>query len=664
MNSKTKRIVIWSVALAVIAAIVIAFIVLLHSVTHPDITKNQWADMLQEHFGYVCDDIAGNGDEEANGRYIAITSMRVLGEERLQHMSPGGTDEDALVDLAVKKKLISKGKLKSGMSEKEAERLIGKLMDFYCSDKYYPQYLNAVYAENVLDATGWTMDSHSDDYGTIIINSPEPIEPGDILLVKNEWGIAFARKVYTSDDRGNQKYVVTTGAVSDAKEVVQEASFSGVGDFSYLLAQTGGKKKSQTNLPVGSSLVSAKQPTAMLCADYPALLTAGNQVINTTASSPSIDLEIEFEIGIDNEGEVSYSITPRINGDFFNPQIPFLGVSSDSALDDFIDLLDSDVDLSGGSKYGFGAEASVNGTLSFQDLTITASGYVDTVNPLNPQNYVDTNVSADIEISAGVSGEMEGTMRVFTMPVPVATNGIFFTQFSVYLVVGADGEVTATYGLEGAHMGMSLSAVRGLQTRHEHDDDDFDITANAGFHVGARCELKVSLLMILPICDPCVDVMAGGSAEVLETRSGYEQYPPCVDLKLFAPTIELKGHNEEDSLAYLLIDFLGIEDTIVIIDDDYAYKRLWGKQVHIEKNLDGTTTSIKGDVRQCTRISKEDLEEVIQEKLNEALAEKAEQAAQKVEEKKEQIVQEAEEKFMNWLQKKLEEWLQKNCGGC
>lgn len=652
MDSKTKRIVIWSVGLAVIAVISIAVTGIIYNITHPDITKRQWADLLKERFDYVCESTP-NEDDEANGRYIALTSMQVLGEEKLRHLSPAGTDEDALVDLAVKKKLISKGKLKSGMSEKEAEKLIDRLMDFYFSDKYYPQYVETTYADNVLDCTDWTMDTHSEDYGTIIINAEEPIEVGDVLLVKNEWGIALARKVYSCEDRGNQKYVLGTSAISDLSEAVRETSFSGVGDFSYVSALAGGNQKSRADTPAGPALVSAKQPAATLCAGYPALLTANTQVLQGSAASPSINLSIDFEIGVDKEGELDYSITPRINGEFFNPKIPFLGVSKNSAWDDFIDLINQDVSFGADNKYDWDAGVALEGNITFSDLVITASGYVDTVNPLNPNNYVDANVSSDIEISAGINGEIEGTMRIFTMPVPVATNGLIFTQFSVYLVVGADGEITATYALEGAQMGMTLSANRGIQTRHGVDDTDFDITAAAGFHAGARCELNVSILACLTICDPCVDIMGGGSAEVLERHSGYEQYPPCVDLKLFAPTIELKGHNSESSLAYMLIDFLGIEDTVVIVDDDYAYKRFFGAQQHLEENPDGSITKIKGDVRQCTRISKEDLAEVIKEKATEALAEKAEEAATK-----------AREEAENWLQKKIDEWLQKNCGNC
>lgn len=194
--------------------------------------KNAWDALLKEGFGRESTpSIAGVG--EVTGEYIAETIYEAFDEKRIAILA-GEEGYDNAVEFAVENGIISRSQVHSVFNEEAARKALQKAWDLYTSDQMYPEYEEIVYKENVVETYDWDVTIDDDNMsGATVITATAPKE-GEILLLKDEYGIVKARKVAQVTDNGSGSYDLELVEVEDISEIAEEISFSGFVDFSSL----------------------------------------------------------------------------------------------------------------------------------------------------------------------------------------------------------------------------------------------------------------------------------------------------------------------------------------------------------------------------------------------------------------------------------------------
>lgn len=665
MNSKWKTAIIWIIGIGVLALIV--FVGMRDTIDrqmNPDITKAEWLSMLEDQFGTAYAEEDGDLDELVDGRFIAISSMTVLGEDRLKSITDEEINDSTMINIAVEKDVVSRKSLNRSFSRDDAGEVIAKLLELYGDPEYYPTYYEPQYKGGVVDITSFVVSDYNSDYTTFTIPRSEDadINNGNIVLIRNEYGIAEARKVIASTDNGDGTVSISATEVDDASDVMESVSFSGAADFSYLknfvVDENDSANGESASVDTGKTYASVGSPLLLTQTVYAADGGLWERLTEKTAiqgseTSPYMDFSITIQHRTDEQGDDRWKSTLRYNGETLNPKLfevkkDYQPESDDAHKIDFTEGTWISGDEGKGLNVNIDSKTEL--TIAFKNFSVTASGYAEWLDPGDEKNNIDVNVNSDIEITGKIETMAEGRYPLVTVPVPIAvTGGIVSIDFTLYMIVGLDGEVSFTYEINGAHAGMNISTKNGFVIRHGHESTNLSIDLNIEGYAGVRPEVAVCVLEEFKLVDPCMDVTAGASAETLDKHEGFEDYPPCIQLKAYAPTIKLKGHNSESTLAWKIINLLGVDDSVDIIDADYAYSHFFGKQLHIEEELDGSMNVLEGGEEVCTHITQEELSDVLEEKVQEE-------------------VDNQKQKFNEWIERKIEEWLNQwlaeNCGGC
>lgn len=234
MSEKGQKIFKWVVWILLIVGLSFSCYRWVDKLMNPDITKTEWMSLLGSKIDR--DYTEGHGDEIVTGRDVAVLSMKALGEKRLKYLIDGELTDEKLIDLADELDIVNKNKLDKTYNEKEAEKVLSDLLDYYSDPETYPVYDETEYSDNVIFTNGLDIEVSNDDSGIATITSTgAKLEPGKILLIKNEHGIAEAKKVVSCENSdGENEYIVTMEEIDSLSEVASHFSFSGCSDFSYL----------------------------------------------------------------------------------------------------------------------------------------------------------------------------------------------------------------------------------------------------------------------------------------------------------------------------------------------------------------------------------------------------------------------------------------------
>ncbi len=540
-------------------------------------------------------------------------------------------------------------------------------MNLYCGVESFPEYCSIRLEDNVVDGTGWEINSHNDDYSSLTMpKSAFSGNVGDIILVRDDYGIAVPLTIENIDDTNSDVVNISTSEVDEDAMIIEAVEFSGYGDFSYLSnnASSDANESDGTAAAPIDAFNMYGQPV-MMCASMPAVAmaewfethieeTAEKTAIQVTGATPSANIDITVQYRENEQGDGRFAITPRINGAFFDPKIG-KGYKKE-------DLVPSDedrgsVDFTDGAditdNINLNIDSKVKGTIRLKNLSVTADGYFEWLNPGDEKNRVNVYVNSDIECNLEIKSGIEGRFKLVTIPVPIAsTGGSVSVDITFYMVIGLDGSVKFTYEIEGGHVGIEVSVADKTVTPVKScKSKNFDVEANVSLEAGVRAVVDVNVCNKYDLCDPYVEIKAGASAETLEKKEGFENLPPCVALKLYCPLIRVGAHYGESTFAYKMLNFIGwaSKDSFEIIDADKAYRNYWGKQLHVEFDENGKLTAMQGGEEVCTHVKKEELEEKLKEKAEDEI---------------DDIKDEAERRLLDKVEEMLEEWLEKNCGGC
>lgn len=677
MSEKGQKIFKWIVW--IVLAIYIGFSIfdIYHNINNPSISEKRVTEIVYEKVGG--DRVTkntGSSSKKATGRYTTIAIVDALGESNIDFLSgESNLSEEEIVKLAVDNSIIDKKQVDKNVSEDEACEIVDKVLRAYFTLDNYPEKFNVTYSSDVIEMPDAIYSNFSEDDDVITISSDVMPEVNQIILPRDQFGIAKPRRVSSITELEDGSYQVSVEKLKDPEELYSELDFSGKADFSYLLAA--GDNAPTENLEVGSidkrhfwdpvEVYAAEPKVYKTKAD---IETGGKISAKDKNGSGELSYNAYLKIKDEDSNETKFAVTKNNKG-----KLKLEAVRNDFTLEGehaAKTAEDYAKEAAEGKDDKFESEATVTDSFSYKvklsDLQIAAS-YCN--KGKKEDKYVDVRVTSDVELYWMVEGKFEGKIPITELEVPIkSTLGLVSVNLRLYLVVDASGQVSLVYEMDDVYAGMRVDC-HGFTTPHgrNYEKDRLSLNAKVTASIGLCGETAVTVgdwfdLAEKDLVDPGIEVKMNASAETLSNNEGFEDYPQCVQTSLYGPTVTFDISAGEDSTLYWFLDLFNLtaKASYDFITEDNAP---WKKEYHIETELDGEVNSIEGDKDYCTHIKLEDEDEIDPAELAKKRAEEAKRRAEEAARKK---LEEARRKALEELEKAIEEaiekWLEENCGGC
>lgn len=658
------------------------------------ITREEWMMQLSDGFGdpSIVSSVKDGGNP-ATGEYAAITAMDAIGEDRLAYLTEEEITAQTKLNLALQYGVIEEKELDKNISSETANEIIVKALDLYCSPDYYPEYFEVETKTDVVNADRWNISEYNEESQIITATiSGDAPEVGEVIMFTNEYGIAQARYVSKVNDNGAGVYTIQVSNVEDVSEIFDEISFSGTSDFDYLV---GNKTPGQDEYESGEVQEEARgfnNPfvvTTYAAESEPLLLAEREWFEDKTALKKETNGEDTKKCDIEFNVEISDTVK---SGKETGKVTSYISVKADGITKKYKYSIDDsgkesftvDVSEDGLPSFAFSEndkkaksndtsyikdEMGVKANIKMTGFGVCTSGYYQWADPDDSKNFVEVLASAEkVNISSAAKLSFEDKYKIGSIPIPIAaTAGVISIDLNVYLVVGADGELTLWYEIDDPYVGVNVSTANGFKPLHGCSKEDAGVRAKIELNGGFIGEAAVMVLETVDLADPGADIRAYASASTIDVKDTYklkDDYlgTTCIELKAQAPVVKLSASAGQDSLLYSLLDTLKVDASYDLIKKDSDNRFLKKLTYHVEYEDDGTVTVTKLEEGKkhedvCTHIEKktkieleaegikDDIEDEIDKKVNEA-----EEAAKR---RIEKMIEDA-----------IEKWFEENCGGC
>lgn len=530
------------------------------------VTEFQWFSMLADSFGDAeLLNKSFDSNKKVKGKDAVVSAIDELDAEWLVSFigKEDFCDEDCIA-LAVKNDIITPSYLTKYLTVEEAKEVILNTMGVYFDPQNYPKYFDMKTIVPNYDADNWDIQEIDEENSTITAFIDEVPEVGGVVIYRDEYGIAKAKYIDDIDEEKSGLYKIKLTEVEDLSEIMETVSFSGAGDFSYLIGREHDKpeKAEQNNsLTNGVACVINPMEVAYDWGSYTALDE------ESITKCDSIELKISIGTdGIKTEGEIKNGRkTDKITCEYWSPE----------------------------EKKDMNISAAVS--LKLEGISICASGYYQWADPGDEKNNVSVRASAD-KVSLNVVGKVDykDKIEVWSYPIPVApTGGVISVDFVVYLVFSAKGEVTVEYGIKNPYVGVGISVGEGL--KYEHGSDGKFCELSTKMELSTKLVLEPDVKLVgFNIMAPAIDIEAVADITPVVAGDNYEYKPEyslyCSEMKIQAPIVKLRITGETDSLASRIVKKIKMETTIDLIQkdapDDALFKP-WKKIFHLEIDNDG-----------------------------------------------------------------------------
>lgn len=701
MSERGQKIFKWVVWLVIIALFVVKVISLATMVKEAGtlmsdgpVTRDIWMEQLSDGFGdpNIATKVQ-NGDEPATGEYAAITAMDAIGEERLAYLTEEEINSQTKIDLALQYGIVDEKTLDKDISSDTANEILIKALDLYCSPEYYPEYFEVETKTEVGNADRWNNLEYNEEAQTITADiTGEAPEVGEVIMFTNEYGIAQAKYVTQVNDNGAGEYTLGVAKVEDVSEIFDEISFSGSADFDYLVGNKTPGQEEYGSSGVQEEAKAFSNPfvtTVYAAENEPILLAEWEWFEDKTALKKEASGDDTKKCDIEFNVELTDTVK---NGKETAQVTSYISVKADGVTKKYKYEIDDqgkekfsvDVSSDGLPSFAFSEndkkaksndtsyikdEMGVKANIKMEGFGVCTSGYYQWADLDDSKNFVEVLASADkINISSAAKLSFEDKYKIGSIPIPIAaTAGVISIDLNVYLVVGANGELTLWYEIDDPYIGVNVSTANGFKPLHGCSNEDVGVRAKVELNGGLIGEAAVMVLETVDLADPGADVRAYASASTIDVKDTYklkDEYlgTTCVELKVQAPVVKLSATAGEDSLLYALLDTLKVEASYDLVKKDSDNRFLNKLTYHVEYEDDGTITVTKLESGKkhedvCTHIEKKtkvELEaEGIKEDIEEEIDKKVDEAEEAAKRKIEQMIEDA-----------LNKWLEENCGGC
>lgn len=559
-------------AVGVIICFVIAFIILLtirlvssqNTVKSPkegDVSCKVWLKMLCEQFGIenenqqmLKEDLDLEMEEPASGWFIAITSMRAIGEASLQIYLD--TEQELkqvdYLNLALKLKLIKREQLRSGFTKKECEKVLEKLVELQYDELWKSDYAKIQYEDNVikLEDAQILQKSQTEDSISVTKEVLEDISEGTVIIYAPDGsGYKIAKKVKEVLADGTLLLVdaeldeaISSAVVSEKKQVEFE-------DF----LQYGGFTLDNTASTMSTVIVNKESLQVQKL----------SKSVSASVKSKGYTIGIEQESEPNNEGKYELKVLIQNNN---------TGISASKK------LVSQDIGE-------FFTKSSVKITVG--ELEVASQLNYDRKGVAYSNLKLLGNSKLEVDATVGTNENKipikeDNTIPLVELPIPIA-DGIAVVDIKFCLVFTAEGSIKITAELpynvgvtyNRGNLGNKLQGMNctGKLTQN------FSIQTTGQANSSIRAEGIVALLKKFNVADAELDTGVSIKAQHMARSDNFY----CTDVSGYAPIMTLRANSDEevDSILHK-IKVTGVWE--LVNESNAPFHKTW----HYEKYPDGT----------------------------------------------------------------------------
>ena len=484
-----------------------------------------------KEYGYITDSDEFSNDDIASGGFMALTSMRAMGEGKMQIYL--GTDDEISdntnIGLAINNNLIAEDSFDRGFSDQEADGILDKFDDLYYGEFWPEDIENVSYKENISQLQFFDIKDYKEDENIIYIDesAAKNLKKGD-TFVFDYMGEKIAKKIV--EDMGNGTFSLEDPEIDEVFNtlIVSDSASIGIDD---IISYYG----------LDNVKVSAGKPVTMLTADV-----SGNINSKGFAIEAAVNDDNELEVTLtDNDTEAEYElpIKQKLNKKCENFSIKW------------------DVN-------NINVGAQVKYTLK--------SGL----------KYASVGVDIDSEISGeiGVEGDFSDGILLCQTPALIGSN-LVAVNVALYIVPAVDGSVNLKvevpyYAGVSYEKGKGVNGTMGLRSSMQTS-----IEAEGTMGLYFRTAPMLVTMRSIPLLDAELDI----GAEAEATRTGRPNGQICSDVNVKCPVFiigvgdeSVKYKNKKSLLCTMYIS-KSCEFT--------SFAR--SKSLHYERLADGTKQFVK-----------------------------------------------------------------------
>jgi len=481
--------------------------------------------------GYITDSDEFSDDDIASGGFMALTSMRAMGEGKMQIYL--GTDDEISdntnIELAINNNLIAEDSLDRGFSDQEADGILDKFDDLYYGEFWPEDIENVSYKENISQLQFFDIKDYKEDENIIYIDesAAKNLKKGD-TFVFDYMGEKIAKKIV--EDMGNGTFSLEDPEIDEVFNtlIVSDSASIGIDD---IISYYG----------LDNVKVSAGKPVTMLTADM-----SGNIHSKGFSIEAAVNDDNELEVTLtDNDTEAEYElpIKQKLNKKCENFSIKW------------------DVN-------NINVGAQVKYTLK--------SGL----------KYASVGVDIDSEISGeiGVEGDFSDGILLCQTPALIGSN-LVAVNVALYIVPAVDGSVNLKvevpyYAGVSYEKGKGVNGTMGLRSSMQTS-----IEAEGTMGLYFRTAPMLVTMRSIPLLDAELDI----GAEAEATRTGRPDGQICSDVNVKCPVFII-GVGDE-SVKYKNKKSLLCTMDISKSCEFTSFAR--SKSLHYERLADGTKQFVK-----------------------------------------------------------------------
>ena len=411
--------------------------------------------------GYITDSDEFSDDDIASGGFMALTSMRAMGEGKMQIYL--GTDDEISdntnIELAIDKELIAEDSLDKGFSDKEADSILDKFDDLYYGE-FWPDNIEKVsYKENVSQLEYFDIKDYKEDDNIITLDDSAAgnLKKGDTFVFDYK-GEKVSKKI--GENMGNGTFSLEDTEIEDVFDtlIVSDSASIGIDD---IISYYG----------IDNVEVSAGNPVTTLAADV-----SGNIHSKGFAIEAEVNDDNELEVTLtDNDTHTKYKlpVKQKLNKKCENFSIKWdvnninVGAQVKYTLKSGLKYASVGVDIDSEISGEIGVEGDFSdGILLCQTPALIGSNLVAVNVALYIVPAVDGSVNLKVEVpyyagvsyekGKGVNGTMglrssmqtsieaEGTMGLYFRTAPMLVTMRSIPLLDAELDIGAEAEATRT----------------------------------------------------------------------------------------------------------------------------------------------------------------------------------------------------------------------------
>ena len=484
-----------------------------------------------KEYGYITDGDEFSDDDIASGGFMALTSMRAMGEGKMQIYL--GTDDEISdntnIELAIDKDLIAEDSLDKGFSDEEADGILDKFDDLYYGEFWPDNIENVSYNENVSQLEYFDIKDYNEDDNIITLDdsAAKNLKKGDTFVFDYK-GDKISKKI--GEDMGNGTFSLEEPEMDEVFDtlIVSDSASIGIDD---IISYYG----------IDNVEMSAGNPVTTLAADV-----SGNIHSKGFAIEAAVNDDNELEVTLtDNDTEAEYKlpIKQKLNKKCENFSIKW------------------DVN-------NINVGAQVKYTLK--------SGL----------KYASVGVDIDSEISGeiGVEGDFSDGIFLCQTPAPIG-NHLVAVNVALYIVPTIDGSITLKVEVP-FHAGVSYEKGKGVNgTMGLRSPMQTSIEAEGKMGLYFRTAPMLVTMKSIPLLDAELDMGAEADAK----RTGRPNGQICSDVNVKCPVFKL-GVGDE-SVKYKNKKSLLCTMDISKSCEFTSFAR--SKSLHYERLADGTKQFVK-----------------------------------------------------------------------